>query len=417
VPGKAIWGGFPVRPVRLWPTCGSDIVPGHVPPRKLIVPLALAAALLAAGCGGGGLKQSRIERQVKETGNSNPLGFPIFATKNTTRVPGSDAVEDAAAVARAAYPGFDAGQRPDAVTFVDERDWPAAIAAAALMAPPVRAPVLLTSGDTVPGVTADTVKALRPPGTALANRAQAFRIGRAGVAGVARTLSVTGRDPFTLAAAVDSLAFRLTGRRSSAVVVAPVSDPRFAMPAAAWAAKSGDAVLFSGLASLPAATRLAIERRDNPSIYVLGPPSVISDSVLATLRGLGRVRRIGAATPVDNAIAFARYSDGTFGWGIEDPGHGLVVANERRPLDAAAAAALSGSGTYGPLLLTDSATMLAPALRNYLLDIQPGYQTDPVRGVYNHAWLMGDESAVSASAQATIDELTEIVRVKAGQPQ
>jgi hypothetical protein len=228
---------------------------------------------------------------------------------------------------------------------------------------------------------------------------------------------VAGGDPFTLAAAVDSLAFRLTGRRSSAVVVAPVSDPRFAMPAAAWAAKSGDAVLFSGLDSLPAATRQAIERRDNPSIYVLGPPSVISDSVLATLRGLGRVRRIGAATPVDNAIAFARYSDGAFGWGIQDPGHGLVIANDRRPLDAAAAAALSGSGTYGPLLLTDSATVLAPALRSYLLDIQPGYQTDPVRGVYNHAWLMGDESAVSASAQATIDELTEIVRVKAGQPQ
>ena len=59
--------------------------------------------------------------------------------------------------------------------------------------------------------------------------------------------------------------------------------------------------------------------------------------------------------PVANAIAFARYVDGTFGWNINDPGHGFVIANSSRPADAAAAAALSGSGTWGPLLLTDDA--------------------------------------------------------------
>jgi hypothetical protein len=390
-----------------------DIVP-RVPSRTLTVSfVAIAAALACAGCGGEGLRGSQIERQVKEVGSQNALGFPLLATKNTTRVAGASAVDDAAAVARAVYPGFGVEQRPDAVALVDESQWQAAIAAAVLMAPPVRAPLLFTSGDELPAVTGDAIKAMRPPGTALANRAQAFRIGGSGAVDKLRTQSVTGRDPFTLAAAVDSLAFRLTGRRSSAVIVAPSSDPRFAMPAAAWAAKSGDAVLFSARDSLPAPTRQAIERRDNPRIYVLGPPSVISDAVLERLRRLGPVRRVAGATPVDNAIAFARYSDGVFGWGIQDPGHGLVIANETRPLDAAASAALSSSGAYGPLLLTDSATALPATLRNYLLDIQPGYQTDPVRGVYNHAWLMGDESALSVAVQATIDELAEIVRVKA----
>jgi hypothetical protein len=90
----------------------------------------------------------------------------------------------------------------------------------------------------------------------------------------------------------------------------------------------------------------------------------------------------------------------------------LVIANLERPLDAAASALLSASGTYGPLLLTDSAKQLPAPLRAYLLDIQPGYQSDPVRGVYNHAWLIGDESAVSVTVQTEIDELTEIVRVK-----
>ena len=96
-----------------------------------------------------------------------------------------------------------------------------------------------------------------------------------------------------------------------------------------------------------------------------------------------------------NAIAFARYSDATFGWGVRDPGHGLVFAKADRTQDAAAAAALGGSGKYGPLLLIESADTLPPQLEAYLLDIQPGYRFDPVRGVYNHAWILGDESAIS----------------------
>ena len=35
-----------------------------------------------------------------------------------------------------------------------------------------------------------------------------------------------------------------------------------------------------------------------------------------------------------------------------------------------------------------------------------------MRGVYNHAWIMGDESAISLAVQARIDELSEIVRVR-----
>ena len=75
-------------------------------------------------------------------------------------------------------------------------------------------------------------------------------------------------------------------------------------------------------------------------------------------------------------------------------------------------AALSASGKYGPLLLVDSRDHLPVPLQNYLLDIQPGYRFDPVRGVYNHAWLMGDESAISVDVQARIDSLAEITKVK-----
>jgi hypothetical protein len=184
------------------------------------------------------------------------------------------------------------------------------------------------------------------------------------------------------------------------------------MPAAAWAAKSGDSVLFTKRDQLPSATSRALRRHEQPGIYVLGPESAVSRAVERSLSRLGRVKRVSGRTPVDNAIAFARYSDGSFGWGVRDPGHGLVFANSDRTLDAAAGAAMSGSGTYGPLLLLDNSDSLPKRLESYLIDIQPGYRFDPVRGVYNHAWLLGDESAISVDVQARIDELLEIVRVR-----
>ncbi|MGH2979289.1 MAG: cell wall-binding repeat-containing protein, partial [Solirubrobacterales bacterium] len=219
-------------------------------------------------------------------------------------------------------------------------------------------------------------------------------------------------DPIALAAAIDALASDLAGRPSQNVLIVSTEDPRFAMPAAAWAAKAGDSVLFTERGELPATTRRAIRRHERPGIYILGPPNVVSERVERTLRGLGRVRRIAGRGPVESAIAFARYSNATFGWGLRDPGHGMVFANAERTLDAAAGAILSGSGKYGPLLLVEEADVLPRAVESFLLDIQPGYRFDPVRGVYNHAWLMGDESAISVAVQARIDELSEIVRVR-----
>ena len=47
-------------------------------------------------------------------------------------------------------------------------------------------------------------------------------------------------------------------------------------------------------------------------------------------------------------------------------------------------------------------------MQSYLLDIQPGYRRDPVRGVYNHGWVIGDEAALAVAVQARIDALLEI---------
>jgi hypothetical protein len=196
------------------------------------------------------------------------------------------------------------------------------------------------------------------------------------------------------------------------VVVAPSSAPEYAMPAAAWAAKAGDPVLWADKGSLPAATKAAITAHRRPRIYVLGPASAISDAVVKQLGDLGTTRRISGADPAANSVAFARFNDGKFGWNAVDPGHGLVFASKSRPADAAAAAGLSGAGTYGPLLINTDVNILAKPLQDYLLDIQPGYDADPVRGVYNHGWIMGDEKAISVDVQSRIDALLEIQPVQ-----
>ena len=183
------------------------------------------------------------------------------------------------------------------------------------------------------------------------------------------------------------------------------------MPAAGWAAKSGQPVLWTLKDSLPPETRAAIEAHKKPRIYVLGPEDAIAESVVKRARrSSGRPSASPARTRSTNAIAFARYSDGArFGWNVVDPGHGLVFANASRTLDAVAGAPLSGSGPVRPAAAAQRRRRRCPReLQDYLLDIQPGYDEDPVRGVYNHGWLMGDEAAISADVQSRIDALLEI---------
>ena len=336
------------------------------------------------------------------------LGFPVFATKNTTRVAGADPVADAVAVARAVYPARTDESSPRAVVIVEQDDWRTAISAAQLMSRPLQAPILFSDGGELPEGSAEALEELAPSGAEEAGGAEVIRIGEAAAPEGSEVTDVEGSSSASLAQAIDRLQASATGTATDTVVVAPADDPAFAMPAAGWAAKSGHPVLWALRDSLPEETRAAIRRHRRPRIYVLGPPEAISDAVLRQLDRLGPARRVSGPDPVANALAFARFSDARFGWNVVDPGHGLVFANVARTLDAAAAAPLSASGKFGPLLLLEEAGTLPGQLQEYLLDIQPGYDEDPVRGVYNHGWLIGDESAISADVQSRIDALLEI---------
>jgi hypothetical protein len=343
------------------------------------------------------------------------LGFPEFATKNTTRIAGSDPIADAAAVALAVFPSVGGVEGPAAVTLVEASDWPSGIAAASLVAAPVRAPILLTDGEDVPAQTATALGALAPPGSRATDGRQLIRVDPAVAPEGPRTLDVEGENPAELAADIARLRQRLSGTKPEHVLLTTSDEAGFAMPAAAWAARSGDPVLFAHRNSLPKPTVEALRRFRGVPTYVLGPASAISNRALdQARRAAGSATRVGGEDPVDNAIEFARFAEGSFGWNINDPGHGLVIANTRRPLDAAAAAPLSASGTWGPLLVTENPDAIPSALRGYLLDLKPGFEDDPTRAVYNHVWLIGDESAISVPFQAQVDELSELTEIRSG---
>lgn len=346
------------------------------------------------------------------------IGFPAFATRNTTRVGGADPLADAAGVALASYPSLGGVESPQAVILAPTYSWQAGLAATPLSADPLAAPVLLSDSETVPPLTVDALQALAPTGLEAMDGAQVIAIGGATAPDGVETLEIEGSDPAEIAAAIDRERERLTGQEHPdhlLVVSSQSQDASLSMPAAAWAARSGDPVLFAAGDEVPEGTLEVVGRHPKTPIYVLGPESAVSKEALGKLDRRGaKPTRISGEDPVANAIEFARFVDGDFGWNINDPGHGFVIANEDRPVDAAAAAPLSAGGKPGPLLITDDSEELPSDLRAFLLDTKPGFEDDPARAVYNHVWLLGDPTAISVAFQAQVDELTELVPVSLG---
>jgi hypothetical protein len=378
--------------------------------------LVLLSCMALAGCG------KALSRQAEHASAALPAlsahGAVGVITTNTTRLGGSTPIVDAAAVALAAYPGLTPATRPPLVVMVDDSDWPAALASSVLAGTPLRAPLLYSEGSTLPQASSVALQTMRPTGTAAlgpspsgpAGRAQVLDIGDAAAPGGYLTRSLTAVEPAVLAVSIERLSSLLDGHSPRALIVTAANGPAaMTMPAAGLSAQTGAPILFVQRSRIPRATAAALARLAGASIYVVGPRTVVSERVVRELRRFGPVVRIDGGTPAANAIAVARFGNGTFGWGVLEPGHGLVFANSSRALDAPAAATLSARGDYGPLLLVENSETLPSELSGYLSDLQPGSPpTGPVHGVYNRGWLIGGEAAISATDQARLDTLLEI---------
>jgi hypothetical protein len=385
--------------------------------RAVSLATTFAVAGLASGCGKSLSGQATTPGQGPVAAVSGQ-GAGGLSTKNTTRLGGPESVTDAAAVAEAVYPGLTRATRPRAVVLVDLHNWPAALAASTLAGSPLHAPLLYSEGLSLPRASAVALATMKPIGTGafgpgpggLSRPTQVIQVGASASPSGYEDSSISGGDPATLAVAVEQAASVLRKKAPREVIVtAAEGPPAMTMPTAGLAAQTGAPILFVGRSFIPGATATELRRLRRPSIYVVGPNSVVSGSVAGKLARFGDVTRIAGATSASNAIAVARFTDGRFGWGVLEPGHGLVFANAARPLDGPAAAPLSATGDYGPLLLLESPDAIPPSLGAYLSDLQPGSPSSgPVHGVYNHGWVVGDTSAISTAAQASLDARLEI---------
>ena len=390
-------------------------------PVARVLSLLLASCVLFAGCSIGEDDDAvppQIGVKADDDEAAADLGFPFTATKNTTRVGGGDAIADVAGVASAVWPATSETTRPNAVVLVDKDNWQGGIAASVFAGTTIGAPLLLSDGGELPAVSRDTLERLDPKGSDLTKDAQVIRIGsRPPEPEGRRTTTIDGGDVYELAGAIDRFHAVARGEPSDDVIVASGERAEYAMPAAALAARSGDAVLLTKRGALPGPTVEALKRHEKPNVFVLGPESVIGTAVEKKLRPLARrVQRIEGPTPVQNAIEFARFQSGSFGWGAEVPGQNFTIASTSRPLDAVGAASLATNGVFAPLLLTDDADALPRSLESYLLDVQPGFEDDPSLSVFNHVWILGDGDTISVEQQGRIDEVSALIPVELNQP-
>lgn len=315
--------------------------------------------------------------------------------KNASRLGGASDDETAPSILRAAYPATRTENRPRMVMALPD-DWRISLAGTPLIARPASAALIIAD---------------RGGGLDTAERREIARLG----AGEAELPSTAA--PAVWAARVDERLASATGRMvANVMLVAEDADARWALPAGAYAARTGTPILFVDRTGVPAATAAALSRRSGGArMFVLGPAAAVPEVVLDSLRLYGAVSRIAGDTYAENAVRFAEFRDAVaaFGWGHDGRGprrYGSVnsiLVNGNRWQDGVMAAHLARAGKSGALLLTER-DRLPPPVDDYLWRVRPRFADTPAEGPYNHVWAVGSFARVGYGAQARADYSQEI---------
>jgi hypothetical protein len=316
--------------------------------------------------------------------------------KNATRIGTADDRDTAALALETAYPATAAENAPRIVLRAPS-DWRIALAGTPLVARPTDAAILVAD-DAEPG----------------GARALVERLTSAAAIAVEE---VAATDPAVLADEIDQRRASAVGAVSPVVlIVASDAEPEWAMPAGAYAARTGAAVLFVERDRVPAPTETALGRRGGgASMVVLGPERVVSPGVVEALARHGQVRRVPGEAPIDAAVAFGELRDERLdvGWGHDgDPrrqfaSKATILVARDRWRDGIAAAHLARRGKAGPIVLVEGPRLPAP-VDAHLWRLRPIFSDTPAEGAFNHVWVVGSLAAIPYGAQAWADYSQEI---------
>jgi hypothetical protein len=328
--------------------------------------------------------------------------------EQAARIGGISAADVAAAAVMASYPP-DGGERPSSWFLVRDDRWTDAVIAAQFATKPIYAGLGVIDKEYLPTPTVDLLRRVTVTGFPKGKGLEAAVLGKAGTDVFLelneRRLKAAQLKERPAVLAEKLVPFHGGGahKYSTSIVVASGEERSYALPAAAWSAYSGDALVFAERETVPAATRRVVAQREKltlerPTIYVIGPEDVISESVVADLSAYGEVKRVAGDSAVETAIALARYRDPEtlFGWGLRHAPASFSLVNEEDWGDAVGAFTFAATGPQAPLLLTDSAEELPEPLERYL---------DEVRGSQpSHGFVFGDRESIGSAAFNEFDE-------------
>jgi putative copper export protein/putative cell wall-binding protein len=362
-------------------------------------------------------QQGRSARPPTELNPNAAENRMTINSKNITRIDSNDPIKTAVLVSQTVFPATHNGNQPGTVILVPLEKWQLGLASAKLTHHPNNGPLLFYTKDGIPTETLAEMKRLNPignlQGTQVLVMGEMPETVKSSLDGFTYE-SINGGHFAEFAANVDEYHARLSGEgapKYSKDVIIVSSDEEaklFSLPAINWNAHLTEPVLFVSKNEVTEETIKAIQRRENPTIFLLGPESVISDSVKVQLENYGRVTRISGEDPVSHSIAFAQYRDeqSSFGWGVTKPGRRLSFVSTESPELAIAAAPFAHLGKHAPLLWLEKEG-LSMQFYEFLYTIQP-FPDSANNGPYNHGYIIGTENEISFTIQGILDEKLDL---------
>ena len=182
------------------------------------------------------------------------------------------------------------------------------------------------------------------------------------------------------------------------------------MPAAGLAAESGAPILLVTGAGYPPPRAPRSPRFGAPADLRHRTSERDQRNVVSRARTARHREAHRRRDPRRKRVAVARFGEGGFGWDIHEAGPRarlrVGLAPARRPRSGAAL----GERRLSPRCCCSKARTNTAAAQRYLEDIQAAYspQVSPVRAIYNHGWIIGNEQAISATTQAELDAALEV---------